>query len=254
MSEPESAETEEQEEQSDDRSNNESGKDIEIIDSNLYGSTETYFEDLISIVGELAVSTIFHDEPLLNISPGRQDGVIDTFDEQQASSLSRSLTQAWEAFPGFSSCVNAFRQSSIYEDEIKRAMERGEIDDFEEHPQLVKEDALVKLLNRYLQISDSLNFDENAFRRAYSDFENYLTEDKIRYKAQAILSNFQCEEEKLSLREEIKVKKLEEDEIGIISPRRRRMMHDGEEIFVIEYKYNVDKFGEGAVQKAREDF
>jgi len=246
--------TEETEDNSETNQNENSSSDedrTEIIDSNLYGSTENYFEELIELIGTLAQTTIHHDESLLNIPPGRSQADEEGFNKAQASSLSQSLTQAWQKFPGFSRCVDAFKQSDVYEDEIKRAMKRGEIDDFDEFPQIVREDALTKLLTRYLQIADGYEFEPDAFRQAYCDFESYLTQDKLKYRAKAILVNFRSDKEEIILEDNTEIKQIDRPEAEILSPRIRRRLAENDDIFVVQHEYDVDKFGDNPINKGR---
>lgn len=230
---------------------NEQNEDT-IIDSNLYGTTENYFEELIKIIGTLAQTTIHHDESLLNIPTGHTSTSEGSFSEQEASHLSQSLTQAWQVFPDFSKCVEAFKESDVYQDEIKRAMERGEIDEFEDFPQIVREDALTKLLNRYFQISESHEFEQDSFRQAYLDFESYLTQDKLTYRAKAPLVNFQSEKEEIELGENTVIKQIGRQQAETLSPRIRRRLTEDKDLHIIQHDYDVDKFGDGPIEKARE--
>lgn len=235
--------------------------DIEIIDSNLYFALQDYFRDVISILGNLAEAEIgpFHEETVLNLGTeyrryGGSRMSSGGITENQAWYLSQSLSSAWHAFPGFSDCVDAFDASSIYSDEIDRALERGEIEEFTDHPMLVKEETLPKIMNRYLQIRGEMKFDEETFVETYSAFEDYLTKDTIRHQSLALLSNFEMEKENLKLDEDLKLRTLSEDDIENLSGRLRRQREIDNSTVVIDYKFDVNKFDENVSDQATSTF
>lgn len=219
--------------------------DTDIIDSKLYGSLESYFSDMIGILESLAGAQRggYPGSSVLNLGSRTSDTSPTEVREQDTEPLSHSLTTAWESFPGFSNCVDSFKDSDIYQEEIGRAIERGEIEGFDDATSLVKEEALPKILNRYLRSTGEMTFDKQEFKGVYSNFEDYLTKVKVEYNALAYLANFEMDDSEIKLDNDLKIREVDNGEIGHLPPYIKKQVEDEDEIFAIDYTFEVDKFG-----------
>jgi uncharacterized protein YozE (UPF0346 family) len=226
-------------------------------DKNLYENLKTYFQSSMAIFGsltEMMQESMFTDEIVHTSGENfiRQRGKIDPRFFYQ---LTDSMESRWSELPHYTDCAGAFSSSNLYKKELGLAKQNGLIEDVNEPEDHIKNDSLPKIFTRYLEIQGDFSFDEQVFNEVYAEFEDYLRSEMVTYQSQAILDNFQMEEDKLELEDDLLFRTISEEELDELSPpRRRRLAEDSGDVFVIEKTYEVPKFAEMRAEEALKAF
>lgn len=122
-----------------------------------------------------------------------------------------NLSISYEYKPWFSMFINN------HEEDIKKLSEFIELEnELKKHPNF--QDTIGMKLTTFLselaEKTKSFNFNSAVFDNVYDDFEAFLCSRETLYQAHGPLKNFRMDENMLVLEENIKIKKLTEDEVS----------------------------------------
>ncbi|WP_311170628.1 HEPN domain-containing protein [Halobellus ordinarius] len=228
--------------------------EFDIDDENLYDSLSSYIESVLNIVSSLPNTDL---ENRRTVPQPQEGSFVETnaqdIDVGKAKQLAESI--AWEEFPGYSECESAFEISDLYSKEAGYAVDMGVIEDIDTQDKLVKENSLPKFLTRYLIKNGELEYDEEKLEQTYTEFEDYLKSDSIKYRGTALLSGFEMEPEELELGSDLKMREIGEDEKrDLLRYGRAYRTQTPGGYYVIEKTYTVNKFEGSRRGPATESF